>query len=65
MTRLASLGVLIIAALLTLAATFSANAAFAADENQSISILRNDHVINFGENITFDLEISSASALPG
>jgi len=62
LTRLASPGALIIAALLTLAATFSANAAFAADENQSISILRNDHVINFGENITFDLEISSASA---
>ena len=62
MTRLASAGALLIAALLTLAAILGANAAFAADENQSISILRNDHVINFGENITFDLEISSAGA---
>jgi hypothetical protein len=62
LTRLASRGALIVTALLAFALILSANAALAADENQSVSVLRNDHVINFGENITFDLEISSVGA---
>ena len=62
MVRITSPGALIIAALLILAMLTSANTAFAADENQSVSILRNDHVIHFGDNITFNLEISSAGA---
>ena len=62
MTRLASRGALFATILLALLAILSANNAFATDENQSVSILRNDHVINFGDNITFDLEISSAGA---
>lgn len=62
MIKIAPPGALIVAALLIVALITSANQAFAADENQSVSVLRNDHVIHFGDNITFDLEISSAGA---
>jgi len=62
LVSVARMSIATVALVMALTLVLNLNVVFAAGENQSVSVLRNEHVINFGENITFNLEISSQSA---
>ena len=58
-----ALPALAVAAGLSITISGSSSAAFAgSDEDQTIRVLRNTHSINYGEKITFELELSAEGA---